>query len=205
VTSGEVRRGRLGIEMADLTPEIASKLGVKATEGVVVAAVQAGSPAEKAGLRERDVIVAMNGRPARTAAELRARLGLTPVGEEVELRVRRGAEARTVRAQVAPPQDNASGDGQPVPQLPGLKVVEIERGSALYKRLRGGGMVVSTVEPDSRALQAGFRPGDIIYAVNRQRVQTVVEFQSALKGLESGTPVVVSLLRGDFNVSITIR
>ena len=62
VRYGEVRRGRLGIEMADLTPELAKKLGVTSLDGAVVTVVQPGSPAEKAGLRQRDVVTAMNGR-----------------------------------------------------------------------------------------------------------------------------------------------
>jgi serine protease Do/serine protease DegQ len=203
VRFGEVRRGRLGIEMADLTPALAKKLGVAAQEGAIIGAVQPGSPAEKAGLRERDVVVALNGRPIRAAAELRARLGLTPVGEEIELRVQRGADARSIRARIAPPQEASGAEGQAVPQLPGLAVIEIERGSPLFQRLRGGGLVVSAVEPNSRAFQAGFRPGDILYAVNRRRVQTLAEFQAVTKGAQGG--YAVSLLRGDFNVTIIVR
>jgi len=90
-----------------------------------------------------------------------------------------------------------------VPQLPGMRVVEIERGSPLFERLRGGGLVVAAVEANSRALQAGFRPGDIIYAVNRKRVQTVAEFQVQLKGSDRG--YAVSLLRGDFSLTIIVR
>jgi serine protease Do/serine protease DegQ len=200
---GEVRRGRLGIDMVDLTPDIAKKLGVTASEGVVIAEVHAGSPAEKAGLRERDVVVALGGRPVRAAAELRARLGLTPVGEEIELRVLRGKDARNIRATIAPPQDAASVEGKAVPQLPGMSVVEIERGSALHQRLKGGGLVVADVEQDSRAWQAGFRTADIIYAVNRRRVQTLAEFQKTAAGAKGGYSV--SLLRGDFNITIIVR
>jgi serine protease Do/serine protease DegQ len=200
---GEVRRGRLGIDMVDLTPDIAKKLGVRASEGVVIAAVQAGSPAEKAGLRERDVVVALGGRPVRAAAELRARLGLTPVGEEIELRVLRGKEARNIRATIAPPQDASSVEGKAVPQLPGMSVLEIERGSQLHQRLKGGGLVVTTVEQDSRAWQAGFRPADILYAVNRRRVQTLADFQKAAAAAKSGYSV--SLVRGDFNITIIVR
>ncbi len=203
VRYGEVRRGRLGIEMADLTPEFANKLGVGAAEGAVVAGVQAGSPAGKAGLRERDVIVAMNGRPVRNAPELRARLGLTPVGEEIELRVLRGKEVRGIRARIAAPQEIAEAEGRPVPQLPGLKVIEIERGSALFERLEGGGLVVSGVEPSSRAFKAGFRAGDILYAVNRRRVRSLAEFQSAVAGAKGG--YTISLLRGDFNITLLVR
>jgi serine protease Do/serine protease DegQ len=198
---GEVRRGRLGVEMVDLTPALAKKLGVSVIEGAAVASVQSGSPAEKAGLRERDVVVAMNGRPTRSAAELRARLGLTPIGEEVELRVQRGGEARTLRARIEAPQRLTESEGQAVPQLPGMRVVEIERGSALYQRIQG--LVVAGVEQNSRAWQAGIRAGDIIYAVNRRRIRTVAEFQKAVRSAERGYSV--SLLRGDSEVTIVIR
>ncbi|OGA23708.1 MAG: serine endoprotease DegQ [Betaproteobacteria bacterium RIFCSPLOWO2_02_FULL_67_26] len=200
---GEVRRGRLGIDMADLTPALAKKLGVAAQEGAVIGAVQPGSPAEAAGLRERDVVIALNGRPIRTSAELRARLGLTPVGEEIDLRIQRAAETRSIRTRIAAPQEASTANGQAVAQLPGLSVVEIERGSPLFRRLRGGGLLVSAVVQGSRAFQAGFRPADIIFGVNRRRIQTLAEFQAATKGAQGG--YAVSLLRGDFNVTIIIR
>ena len=136
---GEVRRGRLGIEMAELTPEISKKLGVNTLDGAVIAVVQPGSPADKAGLREGDVVTALNGRPIRHAAELRARLGLTAIGDEVEMRLLRGGAARTLRMQIAAP-DVSTGDGQAVPQLPGMRVIEIQRGSQRYSSAcRAGG------------------------------------------------------------------
>jgi serine protease Do/serine protease DegQ len=201
VRYGEVRRGRLGVEMVDLSPALAKKLGVSLLEGAAVANVQSGSPAEKAGLRERDIIVAMNGRPIHSAAELRARLGLTPIGEQVELRVQRGGEARTLHARIEAPQRLTESEGQAVPQLPGMKVVEIERGSPLYQRIQG--LVVASVEKNSQAWQAGLRPGDIIYAVNRRRVRTVAELQKALRSAERGYSM--SLLRGDSELTILIR
>jgi serine protease Do/serine protease DegQ len=200
---GEVKRGRLGIEMVDITPAIAKKIGVSLVAGAVVAGVQPGSPAEKSGLRERDVIVALNGRPILSAAELRARLGLTPIGEEVELTVQRGGEKRSIKTRIEAPRDLAESNGQNVPQLPGMKVVQVERGSALYQQLRGGGLVVAAVEPGSPAHQAGFRPGDILYAVNRRRIQSLADFQKMAKASKGG--YAVSLLRGDFNVTITVR
>ncbi|MGE0559989.1 MAG: Do family serine endopeptidase [Burkholderiales bacterium] len=203
VKFGEVRRGRLGIEMADVPPEAQQKLRLPSLDGALIARVQPGSPAERAGLRPGDVVTAVNGRVIRSSGELRARLGLTPVGDEVELNVVREGGDRRVRVQIAPPQESADGDGTPVAQLPGLKVVEIERGSPLFQRLRGGGLVVSAVDDGSRALQAGFRPGDIIYAVNRRRVQTLKEFLGRLRAAERG--YAVSLLRGDFNLTIVVR
>lgn len=198
---GEVRRGRLGIEMADITPEIAKKLGVSSLAGVAIAAVEPGSPADQAGLRERDIVIAMNGRTLNSAAELRARLGLTAVGQEVELRVIRGGEQRMVRVKIGAPQQMSAAEGRSVPQLAGMTVVEIERGSPLYQRVQG--LIVSTVAEGSAAWQAGFRAGDIIYAVNRRRVRTLAEFQTALR--TAGRGYTVSLLRGDFSISIVVR
>jgi len=202
VRHGEVRRGRLGIEMADLTAEVAKKLGVASLEGAVIAAVQPGSPAERAGLRDRDIVTALNGRPIRSAAELRTRLGLTPVGEEVELRIQRGGASRALRVQIAAPQEPASNEGQAVQQLPGMRVLEIERGSPLYQRVQG--LIVTAVEPNSSAWQAGFRPADIIYGVNRRRVRTLAEFQAALRAKGEGG-YAISLLRGDATLTINVR
>ena len=201
VKFGEVRRGRLGIEMVDLTSEIAKKLGVSTLEGVAVSAVQPGSPAAQAGLRERDIILAMNGRTLVSAAELRARLALTAVGEDVELRVLRANETRTLKVKIGAPQQMSGAEGQSVPQLPGLRVVEIERGSPLYQRVQG--LIVAAVSEGSRAWQAGFRPADIIYGVNRRRTRTVAELQSALRGSDSGYSV--SVLRGDFSLTLVVR
>ena len=203
VRYGEVRRGRLGIEMADVPPELQRKLRLPTLDGALISNVEAGSPAARAGLRQGDVVVALNARPIRTSGELRARLGLTPVGEEIEFSIIRDGGQQRIRARIAPPQTSGDGDARAVAQLPGLRVVEIERGSPLAEKLRGGGLVVAAVDPGSPALQAGFRPGDIIYAVNRRRVQTLAEFQGLLRGSERG--YAISLLRGDFNLTIILR
>ena len=203
VRHGEVRRGRLGIEMADVPADAQRKLRLASLDGALIANVQTGSPAERAGLREGDVVTALNGRAIRNAGELRARLGLTPVGEEIELNIVRNGAQQRIRTRIAAPQALNDSDGQAVAQLPGLHIVEIEGGSPLAQRLRGGGLVVTAVDAGSRALQAGFRPGDIIYAVNRRRVQSLAEFQGLLRAAERG--YAVSLLRGDFSLTIIIR
>jgi S1-C subfamily serine protease len=88
-----------------------------------------------------------------------------------------------------------------VAQLPGVKVVEIERGSPLYQRVQG--LVVAAVEENSKAWQAGLRPGDIIFGANRRRVRTLAELQKALRGNERGQTL--NLLRGDSELTVAIR
>ena len=93
---GEVRRGQLGVVVQDLTPDLARALGVEARDGAVIAEVGRGSPAEGAGLRRGDVVVAMEGTPVRGPADLRNRVGLTPVGATVTLTVLRENRRRQV-------------------------------------------------------------------------------------------------------------
>jgi Do/DeqQ family serine protease len=90
---GEVKRGRIGVAIQDLTPDLAQALNTTHTAGAVIARVEPGSPAERAGLRSGDLVVAINGVPVRSGTQLRNAIGLTRIGEDVNLTVdRRGAE-----------------------------------------------------------------------------------------------------------------
>jgi serine protease Do/serine protease DegQ len=200
VRFGEVRRGRMGLQTQELTPELARSLSLTLTEGAIVTGVDAGSPAERAGLRRGDVVVAVNGRAVRGAADLRVKIGLVPAGEEVELRVIREGRPLMLRARVAQPQV-AAVDGQAVPELAGATVANIERGMPLFGRIEGA--LVAKVEPNSPAWLQGLRPGDVIYGVNQRRVRNVNELMTALRNVEGALSI--SLVRGDYRIRILIR
>ena len=97
---GEVKRGRIGVAIQDLTPDLAHALGSTRTEGALVARVAPNSPAERAGLRSSDLIVAVNGSPIHGAADLRNRIGLSPIGDEVTLTIDRGGVQRQVAVRI---------------------------------------------------------------------------------------------------------
>jgi Do/DeqQ family serine protease len=97
---GEIKRGRIGVAIQDLTPDIAQALGTKYTQGAVIARVEPGSAAERAGLRTNDLVVAVNGAPMRSGTELRNRVGLTRIGDEVQLTVDRGGSERSVSVRI---------------------------------------------------------------------------------------------------------
>jgi serine protease Do/serine protease DegQ len=195
VRFGEVRRGRLGVTIEDVTHEYAQKGRLATIDGALISVVQPGSPAEQAGLRAGDIVVRFNGRPVRTGTELRNRLGLTPVGETVELVLRRDGAERTIRARIAAPQTVAVAlDGQNVPQLAGLKITQVERVQAV---------VVAAVEPGSRAAGYGLRRGDLIVAVANKRVRTIEEFVAALRGLDRGFAMTV--VRGETAMTFMVR
>ncbi len=201
VRFGEVRRGRLGIDFEDLVPDAAVALKLPTADGALISTVQPDSPAAKAGLRRGDVVLAFNGRPVRSGPDLRNRLGLTPVGENIELTVFRDGNKLTVKLQIAPPQGLASGDPQIVPQLAGLKIANIDRTTPQGARVEG--VLVVGIETGSVAAGYGLRPGDVIAAVNRQRVRNINEFLAAMRNVERAFQM--SVVRGDFVLTFTVR
>jgi serine protease Do/serine protease DegQ len=192
---GEVRRGRLGIAMQDLTPDLARSLGSSARAGAAITEVATGSPAAEAGIRPGDVVTAVNGRPVRGAAELRARLGVIPVGEVAELRIQRGAEARTVRVRVGEVVARHATGGQLIAELPGAAFADTSRAGE-------PAVVVTGVQAGTPAFRHGLRPGDMVVGVNGRRVGSVAELAAALK--RAGR-VALNVLRGDFLVTIPVR
>jgi serine protease Do/serine protease DegQ len=198
---GEVRRGRLGVETQDLTPETAKQLGVGVTEGAVVLRVEKGSAAEKAGLRPKDVVIAVNDRPIRASGELRNRVGLTPIGEEVDMTVLREGKTIRVRARVGELYQSTSIVGEGVPQLAGLKIADIQQGMPMYGQVEG--VFVAGVERDSAAAKNGLRAGDVIFGVGRARVRSTKQFTEALRTAEQ--PLRIALLRGDYRIQLVIR
>ncbi len=100
VRSGTVQRGRLGVVIQTVTGDLAQNLGMAQPVGAIVTQVQDGSPAERAGLRRGDIIVAVDGRPVDTSGDLRARIGTMPRGRWVELTVLRNGQRRTLNAQI---------------------------------------------------------------------------------------------------------
>jgi S1-C subfamily serine protease len=101
VEHGHVRRGRIGVSIKDLTPAVeATPAGIM--DGAVITDVSRGSPAEHGGIQKGDVVVAADGAPIRSAARLRNKLGLTPVGQRVQLTVRRKGDVHNVSVEVAP-------------------------------------------------------------------------------------------------------
>jgi serine protease Do len=102
VEHGQVQRGRIGVSMKDLTPGIGATQPAGTMEGAVIAEVSRGSPAERVGIQKGDIVVAADGAPIRSAARLRNKIGLTPVGESLQLTLQRKGVAHNVSVEVAP-------------------------------------------------------------------------------------------------------
>ncbi len=199
VRFGEVRRGRLGASSEDITHDLAASLGLASTAGAIIATVESGSPAEKAGLKAGDVITAVNGKNIRSSLDLRNKIGLMPVGETVNLDLIRNGKPLATKVKIAKPLEVPAAEAETVPQLAGASVANFKSESP-----RGPeGVLVTKVDANSPAWMHGLRPGDIIIGVNRKKVRLVPEFLAAVQA--SHDHIIINLLRGDFRVTLMIR
>ncbi len=167
IAHGKVQRGTLGLQSQDITPRIARLLNLSQDKGVVVTGVNAGSPAEQAGLQPGDVLTAIDGKPLRDVNELRNTEGLLPVGSTVKLGVLRAGKAREVSAVLRPEKLASLAGAQLDPRLAGVTFSELgqsERSQGMY------GVAVSAVAPNSRAAAAGLSEGDVVIGVGNVRI-----------------------------------
>ena len=203
VQYGEVRRGRIGVSVQDLTPDIALALKLDKTQGALVTRVEPGSPADKAGLKEGDVVTSIAGRTVKSGADLRNRIGLLRVGDKAELAVSRDKTIKTLTVQVAKKEPQvAARAGEITPRLAGATFNAVQPSSTQPQRLRG--IEVSNVDRDSAAWQAGLRPGDIVTAVNREPVATIDGFTRSVRAAAQG-PIALNLIRGDSRMVLIVQ
>jgi S1-C subfamily serine protease len=175
-----VRRGFLGIQMQAVRPEVAEALDLPRAEGVLVREVLADTAAEAAGIEPGDVIVSVDGEDVVDSMDLRNRVGLSEVGDDIRIGLVRGGKRKTVTATIGELAERAVAAQSPATdKLAGATVRDLTDEHELYGRVRGGVEVVD-VAAQSPAASIGLRPGDVILAVNRQRVSSVREFDDAV-------------------------
>ncbi len=198
VEHGEVRRGRLGFVVQDLTPELAEAFGVARKKGVVVARVEAKSPAQKAGIRVGDVIIAVNGREVDNSAQVRNEIGLLRVGSEVEIEVLRDGKTRSLTASVGRHTIYTVSGNTLSEKLAGAKFSEAQEDPS--RRTATG---IEVVQARGKAAAAGLRKGDIVISVNRERVKTIKDMKAAIK--KNPEALLLNIQRASRGLFILIR
>lgn len=198
---GEVRRGRLGVIIQDVTPELAEALDLDSAEGAVITQVQPGSAAEEAGLTAGDVVVAIDDNPVINSAEMRNRIGLTPIGEDVEISYFRDGRRRTVAVEIGKSGQLTLAGGDTFSRLQGAEFRNMDASHPRYRDALGP--VAARVEQGSPAWRNGIREGDIVIGVNRIRVRNVDQLADALD--RSGATIALNVLRGDTRIFVVIQ
>ncbi len=202
IEHGEVRRGRLGVLVQDITPDIAEAAGLAGLDGALVANVESGGAAEAAGLRAGDVVVALDGVPIATAAQLRNAVGLRRPGAAVELVVMRDGEPRTLRAVLRDGDGATEGPSAAASAIEGAVLGEIPPSHELYGR--GKGVFVAAVALGSPAQEIGLRPGDVIVEAAGRPTETVADLRRALASHDGDKPVLLRVRRGDGALFLTL-
>ncbi|HEX2113983.1 MAG TPA: DegQ family serine endoprotease [Alphaproteobacteria bacterium] len=204
---GKVDRGWLGVQIQEVTPEIAAGLGMNKAEGALVAAVTPDSPAAKAGIKQGDVILGIDGKPVERLKDLTLNVANQKAGSKVALSVWRDGRTQDLQASIAQmPQEIAQAGSPASPERAetgqlGLALApltpELRQRFGLEDDVKG--VVVTAVRPGSPAAEIGLRPGDVVKKVNQTDVtaprQLIQQIEVARK--DGRDAVLLLVARGD--------
>jgi serine protease Do len=203
VKYGKVTRGRIGVTIQGVTKDLADSFGLAKPQGALVAAVEPGSPAEKAGLKPGDVILSVDGKAIEASIELPRVIGETKPGTTLAMSVWRKGATQTMRVAVAemPADQVASLSGEQA--NPGKLGVVVRPLSPEERKSRGidGGVVVDRV--DGPAAKAGIQPGDVILAFGNEKVENAEQLRKLVE--KSDGSVAVLVRRDDATIYVPVK
>ena len=207
--SGRVSRGRIGVQIAPVTKEVAESIGLGKAQGVLVRGVEEGSPAEKAGIEAGDIITRFDGKPIEKPADLPRAVGNTKPGSQVPLTVFRRGSTKDLKVTVAEIEPEKVAAAAPEKKAPaakiahlGLSLSDLSEAQKKEARVRSGVRVDAAVDAAARA---GIREGDLILAVANTEVSSVQVFESLMARIDKSRPVSVLIRRGDGAQYVLIR
>jgi serine protease Do len=210
---GRVIRGRLGVQIRDLTEGMAKQLGLKSKAGAIISSVEADSPAEKAKLEQYDVITQVNGAPVKNSEELRFKIADIQPGNKVDLGIVRDGKEMKVTAVVdeLEPEREQGQIASPDKDI-GVSVIALTPSMARRYGLRTSeGLLITEVRNGSEADRGGLAAGMIILEVNRRKVTSVRDFEDVLKRTESGEEIILLIRQEadgrsqDFIATVKVR
>ena len=203
-----VTRAWLGIGMGaeEMSQEKAQELGLEKPRGVLVAEVFKGGPAQKAGLKQNDVILAIEGKPVNNSQQLALRVAEAKPGATVAVTVWRDKKELKVPVTLVERTEEVEAQARGAEEVLGLRVQDLTDELAGQLGVTGEkGVVVAAVQRDGPAVRAGLRPGDLIQEVGREKVSSVAEFRARLAKLDVKQGVVVLYRRRDTVAFTVIR
>ena len=208
-TSGKVSRGWLGVQIQDVTRELAESFGMKRPQGALVAKVIPGSPAEKAGLQIGDIITEFNGQAIETSGELPPMVGMTPINQQSTVKIIRQGETKSVSVTVGllPEQDlkiaESKVETKPVNRL-GVVVADLTDAQRAKLQISKYGVLVQDVSKGA-ARDAGIQSGDVILRIQNNVIRDVAEFDKIVKNLPAGKSVAALIQRQGNPVFLALK
>lgn len=207
---GRVVRGWIGVSIQKVTPEIADSFGMKEPRGALIGDVATGSPAEAAGIKRGDIIVAFNGKVIKTVSDLPLTVAQSPVGATVPVTLVREGKELTVRLKIAemPEEKKTTSPAEKPAQESNLGMSVENITPRLQKQFRltdRTGVVVVDVMQGGAADDAGIEEGDVIKEINRTPVKDAAGYQAAIAKTKKGSAVLFLIKRGKMTFYASVR
>lgn len=211
--TGRVSRGRIGVQIDQVTKDVAESIGLGKPQGALVRSVEAGSPADKAGVEAGDIITKFNGQAIDKATDLPRMVGNTKPGTRSTITVFRRGGSRDLNVQIAEfeaerpvrraqaPEDKPK-NGSPAAMSLGLGVADLTDAQKKELKVKGGVRVEAVADSAARA---GVREGDVILQIGNAEIANVKEFEAAVNRADKTKPIPVLLRRGELATYLLIR
>ncbi len=199
---GKVVRGWLGVMIQDLNQELAKSFNLSSSEGALISEVMENSPAEKAGIQRGDVVLRFNGNPVKDARSLSRLVAQTQPGTKVKVTVLRGGQEKNIDVIVGQMPESVAGLQEDVGEKEevswGISVQDLTPDLKRHMNLPQGetGVLVTWVEPNSPAEEAGIKRGDIIKEVNREPIANLQDYRKALSKHPKDQGLLLLIKRG---------
>jgi serine protease Do len=215
IKSGHVSRGRIGVTIQEVSAATAENLGLDRPRGAAVASVEAGGPAEKAGIEPLDIILSVNGRPVETSDQLPSMIAEVRPGQSVQVEVWRDKATRKITVSVEELKEKTNqaklrrsnneggeeGESATINRI-GLTVRPLSANEKSQTKTRGSVVIVNVKGP---AAEAGLRNGDIILSINRTKIDTVAQFETAVKNAGHEATLLVQREEQQSIITITLQ
>ncbi len=200
--NGKVSRGRLGVSIQDITPELAKSFDVKDARGVLVGSVDAGGPADKAGIKVGDIITQVGGSRVEDVNALRNRVAASAPGSDIAITVLRDGHEQQLHARLT--ELKADTEAAASEGSGGKETSTGQLGVTVEPRRGGSGVTVTEIEPGSPAAEAGLQPEDVILEVNHQAVKSGTDLRNGVKSSGS-KPTLLLISRDGRSVFVAVQ
>ena len=200
--SGEVTRGWLGVSIQDLPRDLADYFGIEDRQGVLIADVVPGDPAERAGVRAQDIVLEINDEKVKDSKALLKKVAKLKVGTTAKLKILRNGKTKVITVKVAKRDDEkivAQRKPEAIKARLGIQVGDLTpENTNRFNVSDSEGVIVTGLEPGGKGAEAGIRAGDIIKGINRQEIKDVKEYDRAMEKFKDGDEISFLIKRPNF-------
>src|SRR5690554_5546025 len=197
---GEVRRGRIGVVIQDLSRDLAQAFGLdEHQQGVLVSQVEAKAPADKAGVKVEDIIIAVDDEPIRSVAQLRNSIAMKRIGEKAKLTLIRNGKEQQLKVRIG---EQANTQALAKNNDEESQAAVINKLAGVHLRNSNEGVTVVALEGEARS--TGLRVNDVILAANRQAIRTINDLRKALKSSQSDN-LLLQIKRNNSHLFLIVR